>query len=111
MAQVMAKHQFEATIVFMAVAGEEQSLLGSTHFAEQAKQKNWNIDALFTNDIIGNTLGVNGVRDRTNLRVFSEVVPWNEMPAHANTRRNVIGDHNLLPSHLASSHIETTERH
>src|SRR5688572_29298482 len=49
MARVMAKHQFEATIVFMAVAGEEQSLLGSTHFAEQAKQKNWNIDAMFTN--------------------------------------------------------------
>src|SRR5688500_15923211 len=46
MARVMAKHQFEATIVFMAVAGEEQSLLGSTHFAEQAKQKNWNIDAM-----------------------------------------------------------------
>src|SRR6185503_10770291 len=60
MARAMAKHQFEATIVFMAVAGEEQSLLGSTHFAEQAKQKNWNIDAMFTKDIIGNTLGGNG---------------------------------------------------
>ena len=39
MARVMAKFEFEATIVFMAVAGEEQSLLGSTHFAEQAKEK------------------------------------------------------------------------
>ncbi len=64
MARVMAKYEFDATIVFMAVAGEEQSLLGSTHFAEQAKQKNWNIDAMFTNDIVGNTLGGNGVRDR-----------------------------------------------
>ena len=39
MARVMAKYKFDATIVFMAVAGEEQSLLGSTYFAEQAKQK------------------------------------------------------------------------
>src|SRR5678809_1400216 len=42
MARVMAKYEFDATIVFMSVAGEEQSLLGSTHFAEQAKEKNWN---------------------------------------------------------------------
>src|ERR1051325_9591434 len=78
MARVMAKYQFDATIVFMAVAGEEQGLLGSTHFAEQAKQKNWNIDAMFTNDIVGNTLGGNGVRDRGTVRVFSEGVPSNE---------------------------------
>ena len=81
MARVMAKYEFDATIVFMAVAGEEQSLLGSTHFAEQAKQKNWNIDAMFTNDIIGNTLGGNGVRDRGTVRVFSEGVPSNETTA------------------------------
>src|SRR6185503_17877405 len=44
MARVMAKYEFDATIVFMAVAGEEQGLLGSTHFAEEARQKNWHID-------------------------------------------------------------------
>src|SRR6476620_12586770 len=68
MARVMAKFEFDATIVFMAVAGEEQSLLGSTHFAEEAKQKNWNVDAMFTNDIVGNTLGGNGIRDRGTVR-------------------------------------------
>ncbi|HEU4714396.1 MAG TPA: M28 family metallopeptidase [Pyrinomonadaceae bacterium] len=101
MARVMAKHQFEATIVFMAVAGEEQSLLGSTHFAEQAKQKNWNIDAMFTNDIIGNTLGGNGVRDRGQVRVFSEGVPSNETPAEANTRRSVGGENDSPSRQLA----------
>src|ERR1700752_165506 len=85
MARVMAKYEFDATIVFMAVAGEEQSLLGSTHFAEQAKQKNWNIDAMFTNDIIGNTLGGNGMRNRNTVRVFSEGVPTNETTAEAGT--------------------------
>ena len=111
MARVMAKYQFEATIVFMAVAGEEQSLLGSTHFAEQAKQKNWNIDAMFTNDIIGNTLGGNGVRDRATVRVFSEGVPSNETPAEANTRRSVGGENDSASRQLARFIKETGARY
>ena len=101
MARVMAKYQFDATIVFMAVAGEEQSLLGSTHFAEQAKQKNWNVDAMFTNDIVGNTLGGNGVRDRGTVRVFSEGVPSNETTAEATTRRSVGGENDSTSRQLA----------
>jgi hypothetical protein len=109
MARVMAKVEFDATIVFMAVAGEEQSLLGSTHFAEQAKQKNWNIDGMFTNDIIGNTLGGNGVRNRNTVRVFSEGVPSNETPAEANTRRSVGGENDSASRQLARFIKETTE--
>ena len=101
MARVMAKYEFDATIVFMAVAGEEQSLLGSTHFAEQAKQKNWNIDAMFTNDIIGNTLGGNGVRDRGTVRVFSEGVPTNETTTEATIRRSVGGENDSASRQLA----------
>jgi acetylornithine deacetylase/succinyl-diaminopimelate desuccinylase-like protein len=107
MARVMAKYEFDATIVFMAVAGEEQSLLGSTHFAEQAKQKSWNVDAMFTNDIIGNTLGGNGVRDRGTVRVFSEGVPTNETPAEANTRRSVGGENDSASRQLARFIKET----
>ncbi len=109
MARVMAKYEFDATLVFMAVAGEEQSLLGSTHFAEQAKQKNWNVDAMFTNDIIGNTLGGNGVRDRGNVRVFSEGVPSNETPAEATTRRSVGGENDSSSRQLARFIKETQE--
>src|SRR4030095_3085681 len=109
MARVMAKYKFDATIVFMAVAGEEQSLLGSTHFAEQAKQKNWNIDAMFTNDIVGNTLGGNGIRDRGNVRVFSEGVPSNETPAEATTRRSVGGENDSASRQLARFIKETQE--
>jgi hypothetical protein len=101
MARVMAKHEFDATIVFMAVAGEEQSLLGSTYFAEQAKQKSWNIEAMLTNDIIGNTLGGNGVRDRSTVRVFSEGVPSNETQAEATTRRSVGGENDSASRQLA----------
>lgn len=101
MARVMAKYEFDATIIFMAVAGEEQSLLGSTHFAEQAKQKNWNVDAMFTNDIVGNTLGGNGIRDRGTVRVFSEGVPSNETTAEATTRRSVGGENDSASRQLA----------
>lgn len=107
MARVMAKYEFDATIIFMAVAGEEQGLLGATHFAEQAKQNNWNIDAMFTNDIIGNTLGGNGVRDRTHVRVFSEGVPSDETPAEATTRRSVGGENDSASRQLARFIKET----
>ena len=110
MARVMAKYKFDATIVFMAVAGEEQSLLGSTHFAEEAKQKNWNVDAMFTNDIVGNTLGGNGVRDRTTVRVFSEGVPSNETTQEATTRRSVGGENDSASRQLARFIKETSER-
>jgi len=107
MARVMAKYEFDATIVFMVVAGEEQSLLGSTHFAETAKQKNWNVDAMFTNDIVGNSLGGNGVRDRGHVRVFSEGVPSNETAAEATTRRSVGGENDSASRQLARFIKET----
>lgn len=107
MARVMAKYEFDATIVFMVVPGEEQGLLGSTHFAEQAKQKNWNVDAMFTNDIVGNSLGGNGVRDRAHVRVFSEGVPSNETPAEATTRRSVGGENDSASRQLARFIKET----
>lgn len=111
MARVMAKYKFEATIVFMAVAGEEQSLLGATYFAEQAKKNNVDIEAMFTNDIVGNTLGGNGVRDRRTVRVFSEGVPSNETPQEATTRRSVGGENDSQSRQLARFIKEVTERY
>jgi hypothetical protein len=101
MARVMSKQRFDATVIFMAVAGEEQGLLGSTYFAEQARQKKLNIEGMFTNDIVGNSLGGNGVRDTTTLRVFSEGVPTNETEAEARVRRGVGGENDSSSRQLA----------
>jgi Zn-dependent M28 family amino/carboxypeptidase len=109
MARVMAKYKFDATIVFMTVPGEEQGLLGAAHYAEEAKQKAVNIDAMFTNDIIGNTLGGNGVRDRGTVRVFSEGVPSNETAAEATVRRSVGGENDSASRQLARFIKETGE--
>ncbi|HEV2883699.1 MAG TPA: M28 family metallopeptidase [Pyrinomonadaceae bacterium] len=111
MARVMAKYEFEATIIFMAVAGEEQGLLGSTYFAEQAKQKGTDVEAMFTNDIVGNSLGGNGVRDPRSVRVFSEGVPSNEKPEEATVRRGVGGENDSASRQLARFIHETAGRY
>lgn len=111
MARVMARYKFEATIVFMTVAGEEQGLLGSTYFAETAKKNNLDIEAMFTNDIIGSSLGGNGVRDARTVRVFSEGVPSNETAAEATTRRSVGGENDSASRQLARFIKETSERY
>lgn len=92
MARVMSKQKYDATIIFMTVAGEEQGLLGSTYFAEQALQKKMNIEAMFTNDIIGGAKTYQNAPDRNSVRVFAEGVPTNETEAEANLRRSVGGE-------------------
>jgi hypothetical protein len=109
MARVMSKYQFDATLVFLAVTGEEQGLLGSTHWAEEAKKKNLNIAAMFTNDIVGNTLGGNGVRDNARVRVFSEGVPSNETEAEARARQSVGGENDSPSRQLARYVKEVAE--
>ncbi len=75
-ARIMSKHSFPATIIFVAVSGEEQGLLGSTYMADKAKKENWNIEAVLNNDIIGsNNSNEINIIDNTKVRVFSEGIP------------------------------------
>ena len=77
-ARVMSKHSFPATIIFVAVSGEEQGLLGSTFMANKAKKENWNVEAVFNNDIVGsNNSNETNIIDNTKVRVFSEGIPTN----------------------------------
>jgi hypothetical protein len=111
LARVMSKRQFDATIVFMAVPGEEQGLVGSTYFAEQAKKQNLNVDAMFTNDIIGSSTGADGTRDDRTVRVFSEGVPSSETTQEATTRRSVGGENDSQSRQLARFIKETAEKY
>lgn len=104
MARVMSKQKFDATIIFMAVAGEEQGLLGSTYFAEQAVKNKMDIEAMFTNDIIGGVKTFKDAPDRNSVRVFAEGVPSNETEAQANLRRSVGGE-NDSPSRQLGRYI------
>ena len=76
LARVMAKRSFPATIIFMAVVGEEQGLYGSSNVAKRAKAEKWNVDAMLNNDIVGNTHGMEtDLKDNRSVRVFSEGIP------------------------------------
>jgi len=75
MACVMARYKFDATLVFMAVAAEEQGLLGAGHWAKQAREKNLNVAGMFTNDIIGSSRADDGRIDNKQVRLFAQGVP------------------------------------
>jgi len=72
-ARVLSKMKFPATIVFLAVAGEEQGLNGSRHFAKMAKDAGWDLEAVLNNDIVGGDKSAE--QDPSVVRVFSEGVP------------------------------------
>jgi hypothetical protein len=72
-ARVLSKMSFPATIIFLTVAGEEQGLYGSSHFAKMAKDQGWNLEAVLNNDIVGGDKSAE--QDRAVVRVFSEGLP------------------------------------
>jgi acetylornithine deacetylase/succinyl-diaminopimelate desuccinylase-like protein len=72
-ARVLSKLKFPATIIFLTVAGEEQGLNGSHHFAKMAKDQGWNIEAVLNNDIVGGDKSAE--QDHSVVRVFSEGLP------------------------------------
>ncbi|HEY5370284.1 MAG TPA: M28 family metallopeptidase [Hanamia sp.] len=75
-ARIMSQHSFPATIIFVAVSGEEQGLFGSTFMADKAKKENWIIEGVFNNDIIGSdNSNETNIIDNTKVRVFSEGIP------------------------------------
>lgn len=86
-AQVLCSYEFPATLVFAALSGEEQGLLGGKVLADYAVANGWKVEANLNNDIVGNTEGIGGVRDNTHVRVFSEGTRTTETPEEANRRR------------------------
>ncbi len=111
LSRVMNKYQFDASIVFLAVAGEEQGLLGSTHWAQMAKEKNWTIAGVLNNDIVGNIRGGNGAVDSTHVRVFSEGVPLKETEQEARLRLNTGGENDSPSRQVARYAKEIAERY
>jgi hypothetical protein len=71
-ARVFSQYEFDATVVFVAFAGEEQGLVGARAMAKRLKDKNQTIEAVLNNDIIGSEISGNGVIDNRRVLVFSE---------------------------------------
>ncbi|HEX4311552.1 MAG TPA: M28 family peptidase, partial [Acidobacteriaceae bacterium] len=76
-----SKIKLPATVIFVAVAGEEQGLNGSKHLADLAKQEGWHLEAVLNNDIVGgNRTPGDKFQDPHAVRIFSENVPSTAPP-------------------------------
>jgi Zn-dependent M28 family amino/carboxypeptidase len=93
LARVLADAKLDATVVFLATAGEEQGLLGASYHAAQAAARKEDIRGVLSNDIVGDPTGpadASGkpMSERARIRVFSEGVPRNPQAARLAEIRN-----------------------
>jgi Peptidase family M28 len=105
-ARVMSKYEYDATLVFITVAAEEQGLYGSTHWADMAKEKKLNIAGMITNDIIGSSRADDGRVDKTHVRLFA-----GELPARGEVTAGMralleVGGENDSPTRQLARHIK-----
>jgi Zn-dependent M28 family amino/carboxypeptidase len=105
-ARVLSKHKFPGTIVYAALSGEEQGLLGGKILADYAKAQGWNVVANLNNDIIGNTCSSDGVCNDKLVRVFSEGPRWQGHEQLAKDLRS-LGGENDAPSRNISRFLDS----
>ena len=98
-ARVLSQMKFSASIIFLTVAGEEQGLNGSRHFARMAKDQGWDIEAVLNNDIVGGDRSPR--QDPGIVRVFSEGVPAAATEAELRRVRNLGGESDSASRQLA----------
>ncbi|MCH2450191.1 MAG: M28 family metallopeptidase [Gracilimonas sp.] len=91
-ARVLTEYEFEGSIMYALLSGEEQGLFGGQILAEYAKEQGWDIKGVINNDMIGNIQGINGVIDNTTARVFSEGTRAVETEREARIRRFTGGE-------------------
>jgi hypothetical protein len=92
LARIMAKRSLAATMVFGAVAGEEQSLFGSAFMAQTYKNASVNVEAMLNNDIVGSSTGSRGQKDPYTVRLFCQGPPSTESASQTATRLSIGGD-------------------
>jgi Zn-dependent M28 family amino/carboxypeptidase len=111
-ARIMSKRNFSATVIFVAVSGEEQGLLGAYFMANKARSQNLNIEAVLNNDIMGsNNSSETNIIENTKIRVFSEGLPAFETEKNAKTIRQLGLENDGKSRQLARYVKETGERY
>jgi hypothetical protein len=105
LANAFATESPAITLYFVAVAGEEQGLVGSQHLAERLKAEGLDVEAMVSVDIAGNSEGQDGVKDSTTGRVFSEGGPEMETEAQKKLRL-AVGSDNDSPSREWARYVQ-----
>jgi Zn-dependent M28 family amino/carboxypeptidase len=111
-ARVMSKRSFPATIIFITVSGEEQGLLGAYYMANKSKKAGLNIEADLNNDIMGsNNSSETNIINNTQVRVFSEGLPFFELDKNASGIRQLGLENDGKSRQLARYVKEVGERY
>ena len=113
-ARVLSKYQFENSIIYVGLSGEEQGLFGGQGLARYAKENNWEIIGILNNDMIGNIKGVDGVIDNRTFRIFSEpittaITDAEQLKRAARARRFYGGEVDGISRQLARYVYKTTK--
>lgn len=108
-ARVLSKYQFENSIIYVGLSGEEQGLFGGKGLAAHAKEQGWEIIGILNNDMIGNITGVDGVVSNRDFRIFSEPVPPTETEDQRRARRFYGGEVDGISRQLARYVHKTTK--
>ena len=112
LACLMSKYRFDATLVFMTVAGEEQGLLGAEAWAQDAKAKGLDIAGMFTNDIVGNSRGLDGRVERGRVRLFAAgILPNKSLRDDVVAALRTGGENDLPTRQLARFVRQAAEKH
>src|SRR6202035_5188963 len=83
-ARVLASVPLHATVVFACFDSEEQGLFGSGHYAKTLKDAHVDVEGDLNNDIVGASVGDDGVKRDDLVRIFSEALPPGTEPARVN---------------------------
>lgn len=101
LARVMATRSPAATIIFAAVAGEEQGLYGSNFLATQLKTAGVDVQGMLNNDIVGSSTGDDGTKAPSDIRMFAQGIPSTETAAQTSTRVSIGGENDSPTRQLA----------
>jgi acetylornithine deacetylase/succinyl-diaminopimelate desuccinylase-like protein len=101
LARIMATRSPAATIIFAAVAGEEQGLYGADFLAQQLLGAGADVQGMFTNDIVGSPKADDGTIDPFSIRLFARGTPSTDTPAQAATRVSIGGENDSPARDLA----------
>jgi hypothetical protein len=103
-ARVLAPMPMHGTVIFACFDGEEQGSFGATHFAQTLKAAHADVEADLNNDIIGASVGDDGVKRDDTVRIFSEAIPVGVTAARVNT----LGSQNDSPSNELARYTKET---
>jgi hypothetical protein len=111
LARVMARRRYDATLVFMATAAEEQGLHGARLHATAVKAAGHDLRAVLNNDIVGDPSSRRGPPHKRQIRVFSEGLPALADEAQLGQLRTIAAENDSPSRQLARAIVEVAAWH